>query len=78
MEILNNLKFPGTLDNMLELKNDISVMLLRNIIQRKRLCNDTRLLVTLLEERVIKAKILKGTHVGDKVLIPHSDKLLQT
>jgi ATP-dependent DNA helicase PIF1 len=45
-------------------------MLLRNLNQSAGLCNGTRLLVTQLSKWVLEAKIISGTHVGDKVFIP--------
>ena len=45
-------------------------MLLRNLNQTYGLCNDTRLIITKLFDRLIKAKILTGNNIGHKVFIP--------
>ena len=45
-------------------------MLLRNIDQQNGLCNDTRLLVTRLDEHVIEARIISGKHIGKMTYIP--------
>ncbi|XP_071713195.1 uncharacterized protein [Rutidosis leptorrhynchoides] len=63
----------------LRLKVGVPVMLLRNIDQSGGLCNRTRLQVIQLCEKVIKAKVLTGTHVGkivaiSRMLIVPSDK----
>jgi ATP-dependent DNA helicase PIF1 len=42
-------------------------MLLRNLSQENGLCNGTRLIVKELAERVIKAIIMTGSHIGDVV-----------
>ena len=46
------------------------MMLLCNLNQDKSLCNGTRMVVTLLENRFVKAKIMTGTGIGEEVLIP--------
>ena len=45
-------------------------MLLCNLNQDKSLCNGTRMVVTLLGNRIVKAKIMTGTDIGEEVLIP--------
>uniref|UniRef100_A0A8R7K0R5 DNA helicase Pif1-like 2B domain-containing protein n=1 Tax=Triticum urartu TaxID=4572 RepID=A0A8R7K0R5_TRIUA len=69
-EFLNKLKHTGCPDHLLELKVGLPVMLLRNINQSARLCNGTRMTITKLGKRVIKARIITGAHVGSKVCIP--------
>ncbi|XP_074265824.1 uncharacterized protein LOC141588274 [Silene latifolia] len=69
-EFLNTIKCSGIPNHNLELKVGAMVMLLRNIDQTRGLCNDTRLVVTNLGERVIGATIITGSKVGDKVYIP--------
>ncbi|PIA65182.1 hypothetical protein AQUCO_00100579v1 [Aquilegia coerulea] len=46
------------------------IMLLRNLQPRDGLCNGTRLMVIQFATRVIEAKILNGSHVGNYVFIP--------
>jgi hypothetical protein len=70
IEFLNSLKFPGIPNHKLRLKVGIPIMLLRNLNQSAGLCNGTRLLVTQLSKWILEAKIISGTHVGDKVFIP--------
>nr|XP_023883470.1 uncharacterized protein LOC111995771 [Quercus suber] len=70
VEFLNSLKFPGIPNHRLRLKVGLPVMLLRNINQSAGLCNGTRLVVTQLSKWVIEAKVITGSHVGNKVFIP--------
>lgn len=70
VEFLNSLKFPGIPNHRLRLKVGLPVMLLGNINQLAGLCNETRLLVTQISKWVIKAKVITGSHVGNKVFIP--------
>ncbi|XP_010451099.1 PREDICTED: uncharacterized protein LOC104733194 [Camelina sativa] len=70
VEYLNSLEFPGLPNHQIRLKVGVPVMLLRNLNQKKGLCNGTRLIVTRLGLRIIEAEILTGTHVGERVLIP--------
>ncbi|XP_038685825.1 uncharacterized protein LOC119985609 [Tripterygium wilfordii] len=69
-DFLNLLKFNGIPNHELELKIHSPIMLLRNINQSSGLCNGTRLLVTRLGDRVIKANIITGSHIGARVYIP--------
>ncbi|XP_050256589.1 uncharacterized protein LOC126702031 [Quercus robur] len=70
VEFLNSLKFPSIPNHRLRLKVGLPVMLLRNINQSAGLCNGTRLVVTQLSKWVIEAKVIIGSHVGNKVFIP--------
>lgn len=45
-------------------------MLLCNLNQSDGLCNGSRLIVTQLGEKVIQARLITGTHVGNDVFIP--------
>ncbi|XP_022549023.2 uncharacterized protein LOC106413117 [Brassica napus] len=70
IEYLNSLEFPGLPSHKLTLKVGAPIMLLRNINQRKELCNGTRMILTYIGERVLKAEIITGSHIGNEVLIP--------
>ncbi|XP_074301166.1 uncharacterized protein LOC141632519 [Silene latifolia] len=68
-EFFNSIKCSGLPNHELKLKVGAIVMLLRNIDQSRGLCNSTRLILTYLGSRVIRAIVLSGTHKGDKVHI---------
>ncbi|XP_077242429.1 uncharacterized protein LOC143882934 [Tasmannia lanceolata] len=70
IEFLNTLKFPRLPNHKLHLKIGVPIMLLRNINQHASLCNGTRLIVTQLATWIIEARIITGTNIGTKVLIP--------
>ncbi|XP_031404537.1 uncharacterized protein LOC116213655 [Punica granatum] len=69
VEFLNTLNLSGIPNNCLQLKEGMSVMLLRNINSALGMCNRTRLIITQLGAWIIEAKIITGTNVGAKVLI---------
>ncbi|XP_076960690.1 uncharacterized protein LOC143637128 [Bidens hawaiensis] len=69
-EILNGLRISGLPNHKLILKVGVPVMLLRNIDQKKGLCNGTRLQVVSMGTHVIGVKILSGTHTGERISIP--------
>ena len=70
VEYLNSINISGFPPHELELKIGTPIMLLRNLNVQGGLCNGTRLIVTQLLTRVIEAKIITGTRVGQKVFIP--------
>ncbi|XP_013639239.1 PREDICTED: uncharacterized protein LOC106344395 [Brassica oleracea var. oleracea] len=70
IEYLNSLEFSGLPSHRLALKVGAPVMLLRNINQKKGLCNGTRMILTHVGNRILKAKIITGSHIGEEVLIP--------
>ena len=70
VEYLNSLSFPCLPAHKLTLKVGAPFMLLRNLNQKKGLCNGTRLIVTYLGERVIRGEIVTGSHIGHKVDLP--------
>lgn len=67
---LNTINLPGFPQHKIYLKVNTPIMLIRNICQRNGQCNGTRLVVLRLGRRVIKAKIISGSNVGDEILIP--------
>ncbi|XP_019196361.1 PREDICTED: uncharacterized protein LOC109190351 [Ipomoea nil] len=69
-EFLNGLRCSGVPNHVLTLKVGSPVMLLRNIDHTLGLCNGTRLIVTRLADHVLEGKIMCGTNVGTRVLIP--------
>lgn len=73
IEFLNTLRFSGIPNHKLELKVGVPIILLRNLNMQRGMCNGTRLIVTKIERVLIEAKIITGSHVGDKVLIHRID-----
>nr|KAJ0226239.1 hypothetical protein LSAT_V11C100049790 [Lactuca sativa] len=69
-DVLNGLKVSGLPNHKLVLKIGVPVMLLRNIDQKNSLCNGTRLQVISLGKRVIEARIMSGTNIGNRTFIP--------
>ncbi|KAL7085427.1 hypothetical protein ACP275_14G281600 [Erythranthe tilingii] len=69
-EFLNIITSSGLPNHELKLKKGVPVMLLRNIDQSNELCNGTTLTITRLGNRVLEAKIISGSNVGQKVFIP--------
>ncbi|XP_023750140.1 uncharacterized protein LOC111898466 [Lactuca sativa] len=69
-DVLNGLKVSGLPNHKLVLKIGVPVMLLRNIDQKNGLCNGTRLQVISLGKRVIEARIISGTNIGNHTFIP--------
>jgi hypothetical protein len=69
-EVLNGIALINYPQHKLVLKPGVPIMLLRNLSQANGLCNGTRLIVKELGDRVIKAIIMTGSHIGDVVYIP--------
>ncbi|XP_076950262.1 uncharacterized protein LOC143623182 [Bidens hawaiensis] len=63
-DFLNGIKMSGMPNHRLLLKVGVPIMLLRNINQKKGLCNGTRLQVVSLGKCVIEAKVVSGTNIG--------------
>ncbi|XP_076908896.1 uncharacterized protein LOC143565952 [Bidens hawaiensis] len=68
-DFLNGIKMSGMPNHRLLLKVGVPIMLLRNINQKKGLCNGTRLQVVSLGKRVIEAKVVSGTNIGFRTLL---------
>jgi ATP-dependent DNA helicase PIF1 len=74
-DMLYQTKFLNSLHSMesqiyrLKLKVHLPVMLLCNINQSGGLCNGTRMTIIQLGRRFIKAQIIRGAQVGEKVYI---------
>jgi len=78
-DVLNGLKILGLPNHKLVLKVGVPVILLRNIDQKKGLCNGTRLQIVSLGHRVIEAKVLCENNIGELIFLlrftlSHSDK----
>ena len=69
-EFLRSLKIPGLPPGELKLKLGIPIMLLRNLNPSEGLCNGTRLICRGLQNKVIDAEIITGSHTGKRVFIP--------
>jgi hypothetical protein len=69
-EFLNDLMPSGLPLHNLRLKIGCPVILLRNMNQPEGLCNGTRLIVRGFHHHLIDAKIVTGSHAGQRVLLP--------
>jgi len=72
-ELLHSLKISGLPNHCLELKVGAPIILLKNLNQLIGLYNGTRLVVTKIEDRVVQAKVISWSKVGEMVLIPQID-----
>ena len=57
----------------IQLKIGAPVVLLRNLDPHLRLCNGTRLIIDHLGSKVLKARIITGRNIGQKVVVPRID-----
>lgn len=69
IEFLNSLHPPGMLSQKLELKENVSVLLLRNVDPLK-LCNGTRLIAKKMLPHLLEDEILIGLGKEERALIP--------
>lgn len=69
-EFINNLNPPGCPIHRLVLKPNTPAILLRNINPKRGLSNGTRLICTTLEANIIEARIISGSHIGERVFLP--------
>ncbi|XP_051141179.1 uncharacterized protein LOC127258394 [Andrographis paniculata] len=69
-KLLNMINLFGFPNHFLELKEGTPIILLRNINQSLGLCNRTQLTIPKLGDKVLEARIISGSHVGEEVLIP--------
>nr|BAD01692.1 helicase-like protein [Oryza sativa Japonica Group]BAD03910.1 helicase-like protein [Oryza sativa Japonica Group] len=69
-EFLNSINATNFPTHKLVLKEGVVVMLLRNLNQSIGLCNGTRLLVTVLGDRILQCIVLTGSNIGETVYIP--------
>ncbi|KAI9091178.1 hypothetical protein K1719_028242 [Acacia pycnantha] len=67
MKFLNTITSSGLPPHKLVLKVGVSILLLRNIGQALGLCNGTRLCVTMLGQKVIKAVTLNRSRPNEKI-----------
>ena len=69
-EFLNKINLSGLPPHRLTVKVGCVMMLLRNLNPKQGLCNGTRLLITSMTQRLIRAIVISGTHQMTKCIIP--------
>ena len=74
---LNSLKPPSIPNHKVRVKLGCVFMLLKNTSQPNRLCNGTRLILTQISPNILRVKSTSGSHIGEKVYIPHTVMTVQ-
>ena len=69
-EFLNGINLSGLPPHQLTVKVGCVMMLLRNLNPKQGLCNGTRLLITSMTQRYVRAVVLTGSHRMKKCIIP--------
>jgi ATP-dependent DNA helicase PIF1 len=69
-KFLRSLKIPNLPPDELKLKVGVPIILLQNLAPSQGLCNRTRLICRALQNKVIEAEIITGSHVGSHIFIP--------
>ena len=69
-KVQNDISLSGLPPHRLTVKVGCVMMLLRNLNPKKGLCNGTRLLITSMTQRLIRAVVLTGSHQMSKCIIP--------
>jgi len=72
-EYLNSLHLSGVPQHLLHLKIGCPLMLLRNLSPKHGLCNGTRLILLHATARLLKVRIINGSHEGEEAFIPRID-----
>lgn len=70
VEFLNTVTLASLPPHALNLKKNAVVMLIRNLAISRGLCNGTRLVIEDMKPKVVKARIITGTHSGTIHFIP--------
>ena len=69
-EFLRSFKISDLPPGELKLKVGVPIILLRNLNPSEGLCNGTRLIIRNLQNKVVDAEIITGSHIGKRVFIP--------
>lgn len=77
IEFVHSFTPSGMPPHELKLKPNCYVMLLRNLFPQKGLCNGTRLQVLDIGRKLLRCKIISGSHINDICLIPRIDLIMK-
>lgn len=69
-EVLNTVKLPGLPHHRIVLKQNATVMLMRNLNVQNGQCNGTRMRVVQMADHVLRCRILTGDKCGEEVFLP--------